>query len=627
VRLKTLEAMTNHSHGVLGFLFPQVAKESLVRNGPTSFTETLQAYIAKKLFPENLTVRGNLVAIDYITEALIRYGTMSRYELFVEPAFLEKAKAFSTLRKQGGNSGEQLHVTSILNLISGMDKYSLTAFFNPSGNFSQPLSLRNNFASKLYPVTVLTHGFSLHSMLYDGFLRLLLEGTYACDSLICTSRASRAAMANIIEQVAGQFNRRFNSSITYSGRLDVIPLCVDTDKFKPQCKTLLRRQLGLPEEAIVLLYLGYVSALKADLLPLLLVFRRLIQENPNRQLLLVIGGTQDASYAGTLKTYIKEFSLSKTVRLMDGFSDKTKYALAAASDVFVSPGDSVQESFGLTPIEAMACGVPQVVADWDGYRDTVSHGETGFLVPTYWAKCDADLSFTGDFLGWEFDHLALGQSVAIDVDALQYYLQVLIDNTDLRQLMSRNSRSRAETLYSFRPVVSQYEQLWEELSTSASRLSLQKRELAFAAPQYFECFKNHATSTVGDDSKVGLTALGCEAKYKDLHSLLHPKVSGYKTIDPGLVHLVLERLAASSRPTSRNGRPAASMSFGEVIHSLAGDQPFHPDYVRRNVMWLIKHGFVRAEAAQVRSLDSTEERARPDQSPASSQASYMYAER
>jgi D-inositol-3-phosphate glycosyltransferase len=619
--------MTNHSHGVLGFLFPQVAKESLVRNGATGFTETLQAYIAKKLFPDNLTVRGNLVAIDYITEALIRYGTMSRYELFVEPAFIEAAKALSLLRKQAGRCEEQFHVTSMLDLIKGMDQYSLTAFFNPSGNFPQPLTLRNNFATKLFPVTVLTHGFSLHSMLYDGFLRLLLEGTYACDSLICTSRASRAAMANIIEQVAEQFNRRFNSSITYSGRLDVIPLCVDTDKFKPHDKTSVRRQLKLPKEAIILLYLGYISALKADLLPLLLVFRRLVKENPSRQLLLVIGGTKDASYVGTLEAYIKEYSLSKHVCFMDSLSDKTKYALAAASDVFVSPGDSVQESFGLTPIEAMACGVPQVVADWDGYRDTVSHGETGFLVPTCWMKCDADLSYTGELLGWEFDHLALGQSVAIDVDALQYYLQVLIDNRELRQVMSRKSRSRAETCYSFRPVVKQYEELWEELSISASGLSLQKRDLAFAAPQYFECFKNHATSRVDDDSKVGLTALGCEAKYKDLLSLLHPKVSGYKTIDPQLVRLVLGRLTPSSGSPGQNEEPAASMRFGEVIHSLAGDRTFHPDYVRRNVMWLIKHGFIRAEAAQSRHLDPNEKAAQPERSTSTSQGSYMYAER
>ncbi len=53
-----------------------------------------------------------------------------------------------------------------------------------------------------------------------------------------------------------------------------------------------------------------------------------------------------------------------------------------AADVFVSPSDNIQETFGLAVIEAMASGLPVVASDWDGYRDLVADGETGFLVPT-----------------------------------------------------------------------------------------------------------------------------------------------------------------------------------------------------------------------------------------------------
>ncbi|HRE90473.1 MAG TPA: glycosyltransferase, partial [Myxococcota bacterium] len=63
-------------------------------------------------------------------------------------------------------------------------------------------------------------------------------------------------------------------------------------------------------------------------------------------------------------------------------SEAQKQACMAAADVFVSLADNVQETFGLSVIEAMAAGLPVVVSDWDGYKDTVRDGEDGFRVTT-----------------------------------------------------------------------------------------------------------------------------------------------------------------------------------------------------------------------------------------------------
>ena len=41
----------------------------------------------------------------------------------------------------------------------------------------------------------------------------------------------------------------------------------------------------------------------------------------------------------------------------------------AASDMFISLADSYQETFGLTPIEAMASELPVVASNWNGYRN------------------------------------------------------------------------------------------------------------------------------------------------------------------------------------------------------------------------------------------------------------------
>ena len=45
--------------------------------------------------------------------------------------------------------------------------------------------------------------------------------------------------------------------------------------------------------------------------------------------------------------------------------------LWAAADVFLSLVDNIQETFGITPLEAMAAGLPVVASDWDGYRYTM----------------------------------------------------------------------------------------------------------------------------------------------------------------------------------------------------------------------------------------------------------------
>src|SRR3546814_10665560 len=68
---------------------------------------------------------------------------------------------------------------------------------------------------------------------------------------------------------------------------------------------------------------------------------------------------------------------------LDGGDPELAESSWAAADVFVSLSDNIQESFGITPVEAMAVGLPCIVSDWDGYRDTVVDGETGILVPTW----------------------------------------------------------------------------------------------------------------------------------------------------------------------------------------------------------------------------------------------------
>jgi hypothetical protein len=161
--------------------------------------------------------------------------------------------------------------------------------------------------------------------------------------------------------------------------------------------------------------------------------------------------------------------------------------------------------------------------------------------------------------------------------------------------MAECSRKRAEALYSFPAVVRCYEELWSELTPLTRGLSLTKTGATFDRARYFECFKGHASSALTDDSRLNLTALGQETRDTDLRSLVHPRVSAGKTIDFDLVRCALDEFTAPSSSNGSNGKPAAGIRLGELTESLLKNRAFHPDYVRRNVMWLMKHGLVKPQ--------------------------------
>ena len=78
----------------------------------------------------------------------------------------------------------------------------------------------------------------------------------------------------------------------------------------------------------------------------------------------------------------RHYAPDVSVHFLDGKNPDVVRCCWAAADIFYSLVDNPQETFGLTPVEAMAAGIPVIVSDWDGYRYTVTDGLEGFLIPT-----------------------------------------------------------------------------------------------------------------------------------------------------------------------------------------------------------------------------------------------------
>jgi glycosyltransferase involved in cell wall biosynthesis len=151
-----------------------------------------------------------------------------------------------------------------------------------------------------------------------------------------------------------------------SSRIRVIHPGVDAERFTP----LPGSRAAVP----TFLYVGRLKRYKGiDVaLQALAIARR---SRPD--LRLDVAGTGD--FRPALEALADRLGLAGAVRFLGFVSDAEKLALlrSAWANVFPSP----KEGWGITVLEAGACGTPSLASDSPGLRDSVRHGETGYLVP------------------------------------------------------------------------------------------------------------------------------------------------------------------------------------------------------------------------------------------------------
>ncbi len=154
----------------------------------------------------------------------------------------------------------------------------------------------------------------------------------------------------------------------YTGPIDVLPNFVDQDLFKPRADDVVRRELGGEDHAL-LVHMSNFRSLKrvGDTVE---VLHRLRSERPVR--LLLVGDGPDQCLVRELATRLGVLDQVRFLGEIDNVA-----SIVAAADVALFPSES--ESFGLAPLEAMACGVPVVTTNVGGLPEVVVHGESGFL--------------------------------------------------------------------------------------------------------------------------------------------------------------------------------------------------------------------------------------------------------
>ncbi|MCZ7605303.1 MAG: N-acetyl-alpha-D-glucosaminyl L-malate synthase BshA [Planctomycetota bacterium] len=150
--------------------------------------------------------------------------------------------------------------------------------------------------------------------------------------------------------------------------IEVIPNFIDTERFKPGCCPDKRAQLAAPDEKIVV----HVSNFREVKRPLDVVSAFAIAAREQKARLVMIG---DGPELGACKELARELGIFERCTFPGTYD--AIWELLPQADVFFLPSD--YESFGLSALEAMACGVPVVASNTGGLPEVVEDGISGFL--------------------------------------------------------------------------------------------------------------------------------------------------------------------------------------------------------------------------------------------------------
>lgn len=207
--------------------------------------------------------------------------------------------------------------------------------------------------------------------------------------------------------------------------IEVIPFCLDTETYKPIDKNIARKILNLPQDKQLVLF-GAISATKDRRKGFHLLqsaLQKLGLSEWKEKIELVVFGSSKPD---------KPVDLGFNARYLGRLNDDITLALAySAADVMIVP--SIQEAFGQTASESIACGTPVVAFDDTGVADIVEHQKTGYLAKPY-----------------EIEDLARG-------------IAWVLENKERHQKLCLQGREKAEKEYTLELQAKRYESIYNNI--------------------------------------------------------------------------------------------------------------------------------------------------------------------
>jgi glycosyltransferase involved in cell wall biosynthesis len=455
----------------------------------------------------------------------------------------------------------------------------------PSPTIGREAWHRRTVGRSVYSICGLTHTTATERVM-DTIADLLIAPTEAHDALICTSTAVRASVECELDGVRAYLAEEYGPRRRPEPVRATIPLGVNAANFtsSPEHRQAWRERLDIPQDAPVALFVGRFNTREKMNPGLMAVALEKAAQATGQTLYWVNSGWAETE-AEEVAYHRDTRALCPSVRyiVVDGRPPDTRFSIWSVADFFISFSDNIQETFGLTPVEAMAAGLPSVVTDWNGYKDTVRHGLDGFRVPTIAPQPGAggDLAFniSNGWMSYTNYVGAAAQFTAIDYAAAVEAISALVTNPELRAEMGANARTRAREVFDWSAIIPQYQALWGELNERRRALPPEPFSPTNPfRPDPFSLFANYPTRHIGLDDRIALPA---GVGVSEAVAILQGSLSVYSGVNRPTGPQILQALNWLSE---REGG-----TVGELMQLYPRDrQPF----IRRGVLWMARLGAI-----------------------------------
>jgi len=414
---------------------------------------------------------GKDVANLQLWQALARYAGYARLDVLtmqpVDPAELAQGLL--------GNSGSATQITTAHHALSRAPMEAGALLRGQPELSDLAWSRRRRASDRAYSLLGV-----IHTLAPPAVRQIIAAASTApmhpWDALICTSPCVRDAMVNMFAGWEEHLAERTGGRAPPRPALPIIPLGVDAPAFaaqadRPEGRARARAAFDLGPDDALILWVGRLSYYeKAFPQPMFKAVQQAAEATGVRTAFVMAGWFPDERDRGRYEQAARVHAPGVETHFVDGNDRQRLGDLWAGADVFLSLVDNIQETFGITPLEAMAGGLPVVVSDWDGYRATVRDGVEGFLVPTLGGPAGGGLGgalverHTIDAVTYQAYTGGVAQHTAVHVGRAGAALAELIRSPELRRRMGQAGRERVRTTYDWPVVARQIHDLTDELA-------------------------------------------------------------------------------------------------------------------------------------------------------------------